>query len=1090
MDSEAAGPSKRRTIISEMESDASATSVPVPGGEYEVFLSFRGPDTRCTFTDFLYTCLIDAGVRTFRDDNELRKGEEIGPELLEAIRESSISIPIFSNNYASSKWCLRELAQMVDCKRSTGQLILPIFYDVEPWDVRHQSGSYEEAFRKHERCFDECTVMKWKEALKQVGELKGWHVNKEADRHGELVKTIVQTVSLNLKKKCMVTFDNLVMMDDHLNEMMRLLNVGSKDVRIVGILGMGGIGKTTIAKSIYNKLLHDFKNCCSFLADVRENVKQYKDKGIVDLQNQLLNDTLKPHPPITSVKDGKNAIKSRFPNKKVFIVLDDVDEKSQFDWLVGNRDWFGPGSRIIVTTRNKHVLNILEVDETYEPPFMSPYQSLQLLSFHAFRKKFPPMDFDSICREVVSVTAGLPLALEVIGSFLSDKPKTVWEDTWKKLKKIPNHEVQEKLRVSYDVLTHEQKQIFLDIACLFIGMDKTYPFYMWDDCDYFPETEINVLCLMSLVKLENDNVLRMHDQLRDLGREIVRQEDFENPELRSRLWDRQEASAVFEECMVTEKVQLLNLDAAGKTFENDKFAERSKLRYLQIDEAEVVVGDFKNRLLNLRWLCWRDSLLHFEATNFHMKKLVILDLSGSTIPENWKGWSQIKMASNLKVLDISNTEIRELPDEIRMLNKLEIIDARDSRLTGIRSLPTSIHTLDLGQCVDLEALPELPSSLQVLRVELGSFHVTPNLANLVNLQVLRCNEIPENMNQIIFKDIVELSKLQRLDFGCSNVMTLPKEIDALSQLKFLNLESFIELQCILGLPPNLVGLYIVDVPALEILPDLSNLKLLSELRLNECEKLTKIEGLGKLQSLTSLIIEQCIELREIEGLGNLELLESLRIDGCGKLREIRGLGNLVSLASFCMRWCYKIVKLDLLECSAPLTSSEMRRYKHPENKPDRSNLNKLKSFEVLECRKLEKIEGLHLLVSLECLVLSFCSKLSNLKMLYPENKPDGSNLNKLKTIGVTNCKNLNKIEGLHILVSLEYLDLTHCSSLVRMPNLSNLKMLRHLLLYGCKSLREIEGLEALEALEELDIRGCSSLEKVLHLPREHIHLMK
>ncbi|XP_059638875.1 disease resistance protein L6-like [Cornus florida] len=535
-------PRIRRQFTAEMESDASATSVPVPGGEYEVFLSFRGPDTRCTFTDILYTYLIDAGVRTFRDDNELRKGEEIGPELLEAIRESSISIPIFSNNYASSKWCLRELAQMVDCKRSNGQLILPIFYDVEPSDVRHQSGSYEEAFRKHESCFDECTVMKWKEALKQVGELKGWQVNKEADGHqGELVKTIVQTVSLNLKKKCMVTFDNLVMMDDHLNEMMRLLNVGSNDVRIVGIHGMGGIGKTTIAKSIYDKLLQDFEHCCSFLADVRENVKQYKDKGIVDLQNQLLNDTLKPPPPITNVNGGINTIKRRFLNKKVFIVLDDVDEKSQFDWLVGNRDWFGPGTRIIVTTRNKHVLNILEVDETYEPPFMSPDQSLQLLSIHAFRKKFPPMDFVSISREVVSVTAGLPLALEVIGSFLSDKPKTVWEDTSKKLKKIPNDEVMEKLRVSYDVLTHEQKQIFLDIACFFIGMDKTYPFYMWDDCRYFPETEINVLCLMSLVKLENDNVLRMHDQVRDLGREIICQEDFDNPELRNRLWIRKEA---------------------------------------------------------------------------------------------------------------------------------------------------------------------------------------------------------------------------------------------------------------------------------------------------------------------------------------------------------------------------------------------------------------------------------------------------------------------------------------------------------------------------------------------------------------------
>ncbi|XP_059629211.1 disease resistance protein RUN1-like [Cornus florida] len=235
-------------------------------------------------------------------------------------------------------------------------------------------------------------------------------------------------------------------MDDHLNEMMRLLNVDSNNVRIVGILGMGGIGKITIAKSIYNKLLQDFKNCCSFLADVRENVKQYKDKGIIDLQNQLLSDTLKPHPPITNVNRGIDAIKHRFLKKKVFIVLDNVDEKSQFDWLVGNRDCFSPGTRIIVTTRNKHVLNILDADETYEPPFMNPDQSLQLLNIHAFRKKFPPIDFDSISREVVSVTAGLPLALEVIGSFLSDKPKTVWENTLKKLKKIPNHKVQEKLR--------------------------------------------------------------------------------------------------------------------------------------------------------------------------------------------------------------------------------------------------------------------------------------------------------------------------------------------------------------------------------------------------------------------------------------------------------------------------------------------------------------------------------------------------------------------------------------------------------------------------------------------------------------------
>jgi hypothetical protein len=119
-------------------------------------LSFRGEDIRKTFTDHLYHALVQVGIRTFRDNEELRVGEEIGPALLKAIKESTISIPIFSKDYASSKWCLRELAKMVECHKddTMKQKILPIFYDVEPSNVRHQTGSYEEAFRQHENNFD------------------------------------------------------------------------------------------------------------------------------------------------------------------------------------------------------------------------------------------------------------------------------------------------------------------------------------------------------------------------------------------------------------------------------------------------------------------------------------------------------------------------------------------------------------------------------------------------------------------------------------------------------------------------------------------------------------------------------------------------------------------------------------------------------------------------------------------------------------------------------------------------------------------------------------------------------------------------
>ncbi|KAM7465598.1 hypothetical protein LguiB_013160 [Lonicera macranthoides] len=145
----------------------------VTGGEYEVFLSFCGKDTRKAFTGFLYIYLVGAGIRTFRDNNELCVGEGICLELLKAIKESKISIPIFSESYAASKYCFLELTEMVECHRSEGQKIFPIFYNIKPSEVRHQTGSYEEAFSQHEKNFEGNVVQGWKDALRKVGELKG-----------------------------------------------------------------------------------------------------------------------------------------------------------------------------------------------------------------------------------------------------------------------------------------------------------------------------------------------------------------------------------------------------------------------------------------------------------------------------------------------------------------------------------------------------------------------------------------------------------------------------------------------------------------------------------------------------------------------------------------------------------------------------------------------------------------------------------------------------------------------------------------------------------------------------------------------------
>ena len=154
----------------------SAFSKPQP--EYDVFLSFRGEDTRCKFTDHLYHALVDKEIITFRDDKELKMGEPISLELLEAIEKSRIAVIIFSENYASSTWGLEELTKIDECRDRGILIVLPIFYHVEPTDVRHQKKTFAKAFAEHEKRFEENPekVQKWKIALKNVASLSGRHL--------------------------------------------------------------------------------------------------------------------------------------------------------------------------------------------------------------------------------------------------------------------------------------------------------------------------------------------------------------------------------------------------------------------------------------------------------------------------------------------------------------------------------------------------------------------------------------------------------------------------------------------------------------------------------------------------------------------------------------------------------------------------------------------------------------------------------------------------------------------------------------------------------------------------------------------------
>ena len=146
--------------------------------KYDVFLNFRGSDTRRSFTDHLYAALKRKGIFTFRDNEKFERGKYISTALLKAIEESRFAIVIFSINYASSTWCLDELSKIVKCMKEIGLTVFPIFYDVDPCDVRKQMGTFGQAFNQHAECFKENMekIKTWRSALREVANLSDWHL--------------------------------------------------------------------------------------------------------------------------------------------------------------------------------------------------------------------------------------------------------------------------------------------------------------------------------------------------------------------------------------------------------------------------------------------------------------------------------------------------------------------------------------------------------------------------------------------------------------------------------------------------------------------------------------------------------------------------------------------------------------------------------------------------------------------------------------------------------------------------------------------------------------------------------------------------
>jgi hypothetical protein len=233
------------------------------------------------------------------------------------------------------------------------------------------------------------------------------------------------------------------------------------------------------------------------------------------------------------------------------LILDDIDELKQLQALAGGLDWFGVGSRVIVTTRDKHLLENHGIEVTYEIDEFDKEEALELLRWQAFKSKPVDSSYENSLNRAVNYASGFPLALEVLGSNLFGKPVEEWNSLLDQYEKIPHRKIQNILKVSFDALEEEERSVFLDIACCFKGYDlKEVEDILCAHYGREMKYHIRLLVEKSLVKIIKQMVSKpyviLHDLIENMGKEIVRQESPNEPGKRSRLWFHKDIFQVLE----------------------------------------------------------------------------------------------------------------------------------------------------------------------------------------------------------------------------------------------------------------------------------------------------------------------------------------------------------------------------------------------------------------------------------------------------------------------------------------------------------------------------------------------------------------
>ncbi|CAN7033319.1 unnamed protein product [Brassica rapa subsp. trilocularis] len=882
----------------------SAPPSPLPHNwKHHVFPSFHGADVRRNFLSHIVKEFKSKGINLFID-NDIERSKSIGPELIEAIVGSRIGIVLLSKNYASSTWCLNELVEIIKCRKAFGQTVMVLFYEVDPTHVKKQTGDFGKVFRKTCRGKEKEEIRRWKHALTEVAQIAGYHSSNWLNE-AEMIEDIATDVSnkLNLSAPCS-DLEGLVGMQSHMVNMGPFLQLDSEEVRKIGILGQPGIGKTTIARYIFNTYSREFQ-----LSVFMDNIKRkyattacsddYSVK--LDLQKHFMSQ-------LTNVTDINNfshlgIAKHRLKDKKVLVVLDDVDRLVQVEAFAKETNWFGPGTRIIITTQDQRVLKASGINHIHKVNFPSDDEALQMFCMYAFDQKYPKDGFKELACEVVSLVDRLPLGLKVMGSYFRGSFEQEWTEALPKLRTHLDRdgEIASILKFSYDSLCDEDKRLFLHIACFF-NCEKVG---IVEDCLAKCFSDVRhgrgVLAEKSLISINMDwGTIEMTKLLVQLGRKIVREQSVNEPGKRQFLNDAIEICEVLSDDRAdSSSVIGINVE----TYEDVEctseraFERLYNLQFLRILGKGVNPQSINHISQKLKVLIWLNSEMTCFPSNFNPKFLVKLEMMNSKLK---KLWEETKPLNNLKWMNLSRSRrLEELPD---------------------LSTATNLYDLDLSYCSSLVKLPSSIGNainLQSLHLSFCSnlVEIPPSIGNAVNIKkisLIHCSSLVE-----IPTSITTITSLTSLDIsGCSSLMKLPDNIETFTEPNHINLSgcsSLVEIPSSIVNAKNLQKLDLSNCLSLVELPSsIGNAINLQKLNLSHCSSLVELPfSIGNATNLQELNLSHCSSLVELpSSIGNATNLEELNLSHCSSVVELPfSIGSAINLQKLDLSRCSSLVKL-------------------------------------------------------------------------------------------------------------------------------------------------------------------------------------